>query len=81
MGDELMRLPLGVNWGLGGGNGIGGPPIANFATEELKKEILPQVYAGRKRLCLVSPSRSTALMACVSADQRCAGCHRAHCWL
>ncbi len=50
--DELMRLPLGVNWGLGGGNGIGGPPLVNWGTEELKREILPDVYLGKKRMCL-----------------------------
>lgn len=51
--DELMRCGyLGVVWGLGGGNSIGGPPLVRFGSKELKDEILPDVLNGKKRMCL-----------------------------
>ena len=51
--DETMRHGyLGVSWALGGGNGIGGPPLVNFGSPELIDEILPDIIAGKKRICL-----------------------------
>lgn len=51
--DELSRVAYtGVLWGLGGGNGIGVPPIVNFGTEEQKNEFLPGVANGSIRFCL-----------------------------
>lgn len=68
--DELMRCGfLGVVWSLGGGNSIGGPPIIRFGSKQLKDEILPDLLAGRKRVCLVSAA--TALdMACTRFFRR-----------
>lgn len=42
----------GVLWGLGGGNGIGVPPIANFGTKEQKERFLPGAADGSIRFCL-----------------------------
>lgn len=42
----------GVLWGLGGGSGIGVPPIVNFGNEEQKKRFLPGVANGTIRFCL-----------------------------
>ncbi|KAF7926639.1 uncharacterized protein EAE97_010148 [Botrytis byssoidea] len=51
--DELSRVAYtGVLWGLGGGNGIGVPPIVNFGTEEQKAKFLPGVANGSIRFCL-----------------------------
>lgn len=51
--DETMRHGyLGISWALGGGNGIGGPPLVNFGSPELIDEILPDIIAGKKRICL-----------------------------
>ena len=51
--DELMRCGyLGVSWALGTGNIIGCPPIVNFASPELKEELLPAILTGKKRICL-----------------------------
>lgn len=51
--DELTRSGfLGVNWGMGGGNGIGGPPLVRFGTKELKDELLPSLLKGDIRVCL-----------------------------
>jgi alkylation response protein AidB-like acyl-CoA dehydrogenase len=51
--DEIMRCGyLGVVWGLGGGNSIGGPPLVRFGSTQLKEEILPDVLSGKKRMCL-----------------------------
>jgi alkylation response protein AidB-like acyl-CoA dehydrogenase len=53
MTDEMARVGYnGVMWGLGGGNGIGVPPIVNFGTEEQKKRFLPDVATGKIRFCL-----------------------------
>ncbi|KAM3087001.1 hypothetical protein ACMFMG_001110 [Clarireedia jacksonii] len=51
--DELSRVGYtGVLWGLGGGNGIGVPPIVNFGTDEQKSRFLPGVANGSIRFCL-----------------------------
>ncbi|RQM06618.1 hypothetical protein DH86_00001250, partial [Scytalidium sp. 3C] len=51
--DEINRVGYsGVLWGLGGGNGIGVPPIVNFGTEEQKARFLPGVANGTIRFCL-----------------------------
>ncbi|KAJ5677942.1 Acyl-CoA dehydrogenase AFT10-1 [Penicillium maclennaniae] len=51
--DELTRVGfVGVVWGLGGGNGIGCPPIAKFGTPEQQKRWLPGVAKGDIRFCL-----------------------------
>lgn len=42
----------GVLWGLGGGSGIGVPPIVNFGTNEQKERFLPGVADGSIRFCL-----------------------------
>lgn len=51
--DELTRVGyVGVIWGLGGGNGIGCPPIAKFGTPEQQRRWLPGVARGDVRFCL-----------------------------
>src|SRR5271156_641738 len=51
--DELARCGyLGVNWGLSCGNTIGCPPIINYGNASLKKQFLPSVLRGEKRMCL-----------------------------
>ncbi|CAG8957367.1 hypothetical protein HYFRA_00010793 [Hymenoscyphus fraxineus] len=51
--DELTRVGYtGVSWGMGGGNGIGCPPIVRFGTEEQKTKWLPGVANGSIRFCL-----------------------------
>lgn len=35
-----------------GGMVIGLPPVMNFGSEELKKKVLPEVFSGRKFICL-----------------------------
>lgn len=51
--DEGARLGyLGVSWGLGGGNGIGGPPLASFGTQEQKDKFLVPILRGQKTICL-----------------------------
>jgi alkylation response protein AidB-like acyl-CoA dehydrogenase len=53
VGDELNRLGwCGVTWGLGGGNGIGCPPIARFGTPTQRARWLPGVARGELRFCL-----------------------------
>ncbi|KAI5479309.1 acyl-CoA dehydrogenase NM domain-like protein [Pseudohyphozyma bogoriensis] len=53
LADEATRSGyLGVNWGLGGGNGIGAPPLVSFGTPEQKERILVPVLRGDKRMCL-----------------------------
>ena len=52
-GDEISRLGFcGVTWGLGGGNGIGCPPIARFGTDEQRRRWLPGVARGELCFCL-----------------------------
>jgi alkylation response protein AidB-like acyl-CoA dehydrogenase len=51
--DEFNRVGfVGVIWGLGGGNGIGCPPIARFGTEEQRRRWLPGVARGELRFCV-----------------------------
>lgn len=51
--DEFNRVGfVGVIWGLGGGNGIGCPPIARFGTPEQRTRWLPRVATGEIRFCL-----------------------------
>lgn len=53
MADEATRCGyLGVNWGLGGGNGIGAPPLAAFGTPAQKEKFLQPVLQGKLRCCL-----------------------------
>lgn len=53
VGDEFSRLGwCGVTWGLGGGNGIGCPPISRFGTEAQRQKWLPKVARGEIRFCL-----------------------------
>ncbi|KAL2402458.1 Acyl-CoA dehydrogenase AFT10-1 [Exophiala dermatitidis] len=53
VGDELNRLGwCGPIWGLGGGNGIGCPPISRFGTREQRQKWLPKVARGEIRFCL-----------------------------
>ncbi|KAK4052689.1 hypothetical protein OIV83_001976 [Microbotryomycetes sp. JL201] len=50
---ELVRNgSLGSNQGLTGGMQIGLPPVYHFGSQELQDRILPDVLAGRKRICL-----------------------------
>jgi alkylation response protein AidB-like acyl-CoA dehydrogenase len=51
--DEINRLGwCGPMWGLGGGNGIGCPPISRFGTKEQRQRWLPKVARGELRFCL-----------------------------
>lgn len=51
--DEICRAGSGgLAWFLVGGLGIGLPPIWNFASEDIKKRVLPGIFAGDKRVCL-----------------------------
>lgn len=51
--DELTRTGyVGVVWGLGGGNGIGCPPVARFGSPEQRRRWLPGVANGDLRFCL-----------------------------
>eukprot|EP00397_Hematodinium_sp_SG-2012_P032707 GEMP01034849.1.p1 GENE.GEMP01034849.1~~GEMP01034849.1.p1 ORF type:complete len:451 (+),score=94.48 GEMP01034849.1:40-1392(+) len=51
--DELSRSGSGgVTWGLSGGLAIGLPPVMRFGSEEMKQRILPDVLAGKKKICL-----------------------------
>lgn len=60
MTDELTRSGfLGVNWAMGGGNGIGGPPLIKFGSKELKKELVPPLLRGEIRVCLGVTEPST----------------------
>ncbi|ETI20859.1 hypothetical protein G647_07202 [Cladophialophora carrionii CBS 160.54] len=53
LGDEFARLGwCGPIWGLGGGNGIGCPPISRFGTKEQRQKWLPKVARGEIRFCL-----------------------------
>ncbi|KXS18505.1 acyl-CoA dehydrogenase NM domain-like protein [Gonapodya prolifera JEL478] len=50
--DELSRVGSGgVVWGICG-LGIGLPPVVNFASDELKKKVIPPVLRGEKHICL-----------------------------
>jgi alkylation response protein AidB-like acyl-CoA dehydrogenase len=51
--DELARCGSGgVVWNLLGGYGIGLPPLFKFGKQELKDRVLPDIIAGKKRICL-----------------------------
>ncbi|GAA5928438.1 hypothetical protein JCM3775_000611 [Rhodotorula graminis] len=51
--DELHRNgSLGVGQGLFGGLQIGCPPIYHFGSQELQDRVLPDIMAGKKRVCL-----------------------------
>lgn len=51
--DEINRLGwCGPMWGLGGGNGIGCPPISRFGTKEQRQKWLPKTATGEYRFCL-----------------------------
>jgi alkylation response protein AidB-like acyl-CoA dehydrogenase len=43
---------LGVIWGINGGATVGGPPLANYGTEEQKKKYLGPLLRGYQRHCL-----------------------------
>eukprot|EP01064_Diplonema_japonicum_P004086 TRINITY_DN1268_c4_g1_i1.p1 TRINITY_DN1268_c4_g1~~TRINITY_DN1268_c4_g1_i1.p1 ORF type:complete len:510 (+),score=127.38 TRINITY_DN1268_c4_g1_i1:42-1571(+) len=50
---EVARMgSQGFTDGLGGGLGIGLPPVAYFAPPVLKKRVLTEVLSGDKRICL-----------------------------
>jgi len=34
------------------GSVIGLPPILNFGSEEIKKKVLPDIFSGKKFICL-----------------------------
>ncbi len=38
--------------GILGGKVIGLPPVLNFGSEELKAKVLPEVFSGKKFICL-----------------------------
>ena len=38
--------------GIMGGLVIGLPPVMNFGSEELKRKVLPEVFSGKKFVCL-----------------------------
>ncbi|GAA6058661.1 hypothetical protein JCM10212_004072 [Sporobolomyces blumeae] len=51
--DEIHRCgSLGVGQGLLGGLQIGCPPIYHFGSQELQDRVLPDILAGKKRVCL-----------------------------
>ncbi|TPX37119.1 hypothetical protein SmJEL517_g00967 [Synchytrium microbalum] len=51
--DELSRCGSGgVVWALVGGFGIGLPPVAQFATEEVRKRVVTECMSGHKNICL-----------------------------
>ncbi|KAK5560674.1 hypothetical protein LTR46_000982 [Exophiala xenobiotica] len=53
VGDEFARLGwCGPIWGLGGGNGIGCPPISRFGSKAQREKWLPKVARGELRFCL-----------------------------
>ncbi|KAG8765928.1 hypothetical protein FRC15_006690, partial [Serendipita sp. 397] len=50
---ELVRCGArGYGDGMLGGMVIGLPPVMNFGSEELKKKVLPEVFGGKKFICL-----------------------------
>ncbi|GAC74186.1 very-long-chain acyl-CoA dehydrogenase [Moesziomyces antarcticus T-34] len=50
--DELNRCASPVLMGLIGGLTYGSGPIMHFASDEQKARWLPEIFAGRKRICL-----------------------------
>mmetsp|Transcript_18232 Transcript_18232/g.47607 ORF Transcript_18232/g.47607 Transcript_18232/m.47607 type:complete len:425 (-) Transcript_18232:320-1594(-) len=58
--DELSNCGSGgVVWGLTGGHGIGLPPIAHYADEEMVERVAKPCFAGEKRIAL-AVSEATA---------------------
>lgn len=57
-----------MNWGLGGGNGIGVPPIVNFGTPAQKAKHLPGVADGTIRFCLGITEPDGLFLPCVCLD-------------
>jgi alkylation response protein AidB-like acyl-CoA dehydrogenase len=50
---ELVRVGArGYGDGMLGGMVIGLPPVMNFGSEELRKRIIPEVFSGKKFICL-----------------------------
>ncbi|OQU99144.1 Acyl-CoA dehydrogenase, domain-containing protein [Cladophialophora immunda] len=53
VGDEFARLGwCGPIWGLGGGNGIGCPPLSRHGSKKQRERWLPKVARGEIRFCL-----------------------------
>lgn len=50
--DELNRCASSVLMGLIGGLTYGSGPIMHFASDEQKQKWLPQIFSGKKRICL-----------------------------
>lgn len=51
--DELSRSGSGgFVWAMIGGYGIGAPPVIKFAKKDVKKRVMPDLIAGKKRICL-----------------------------
>jgi len=51
--DELSKCGSGgVVWNLIGGYAIGLPPLIKFGKESVKKRVVPDILAGKKRICL-----------------------------
>ncbi|SGY15214.1 BQ5605_C013g07289 [Microbotryum silenes-dioicae] len=51
--DEMLRCgSLGAVQGLMGGLQIGLPPVFHYGSQELQDRILPDVFSGKKRICL-----------------------------
>jgi alkylation response protein AidB-like acyl-CoA dehydrogenase len=44
--------PYSICTGLLGGKVIGLPPVLNFGSEALKARVVPEVFAGKKFICL-----------------------------
>ncbi|RXW24283.1 hypothetical protein EST38_g1586 [Candolleomyces aberdarensis] len=52
LGVRIMLTSSCVTQGLVGGMVIGLPPVLNFGSDELKARILPEVFSGKKFICL-----------------------------
>lgn len=51
--DEVCRAGSGsLIWFLSGGFGIGLPPVINYAAPDVQQKVIPDVIAGKKRICL-----------------------------
>lgn len=51
--EETCKLgSAGVSDSIGGGLGIGLPPVQKFASKELYNKIIPECLSGNKRICL-----------------------------
>ena len=50
---EIARCGArGYGDGLNAGTVIGLPPVLNFGSPELKAKIVPEVFSGKKHICL-----------------------------